>query len=242
MWLSVEGYRIVWRKEVCGIPVPARFQATVRIMLPESKQMWDFTERRLFKTLAKAQESCERHHRLWLQACDATGVRSLLKIFGKLPFGIPLWVRKKLNRTVYEILSQPRSAKYLEEEEREEEENKCLSDHTKTLKTSVESISSGVPTLQTTQSNGLVCSATAEDGITIPTTRRTPSKATKCEDTSHVPPVKKVGAVPVKRSSKRTVKQSRRGKEEKTNTTNLSKSAKRPLKSSRKKKSPPSAC
>jgi len=26
-WFSQEGYRIVWRKEVCGVRVPARFQA-----------------------------------------------------------------------------------------------------------------------------------------------------------------------------------------------------------------------
>ena len=35
-WFSEEGYRITWRKEVHGIPVPARFQACVRILIPEA--------------------------------------------------------------------------------------------------------------------------------------------------------------------------------------------------------------
>ena len=69
-WFSEEGYRIVWRKEVHGVCVPARFQACVRTLIPysggELRQMWDFVnhKRRLIKTLAAAQEECEKHQRL----------------------------------------------------------------------------------------------------------------------------------------------------------------------------------
>jgi len=63
-WLSAEGYRIVWRKEVCGVRWPARFQATVRTIIPdyggiEGKlfEMWDFTDsaHRLFQARGKAE-------------------------------------------------------------------------------------------------------------------------------------------------------------------------------------------
>jgi hypothetical protein len=125
-WLSAEGYRIVWRKEVCGVRVPARFQATVRTIIPnysgvegEEFEMWDFTDaaHRLFKARGKAEESCERHHRLWSKACDATGIRQLTEIFGRLPKGYPAWVRKKLNRKMYELLTRPYLAKHQDENE-----------------------------------------------------------------------------------------------------------------------------
>ena len=66
-WFSEEGYRIVWRKEVHGVRVPARFQACVRILIPysdgELRQMWDFVNRhrRLIKTLKAARKSARRH-------------------------------------------------------------------------------------------------------------------------------------------------------------------------------------
>ena len=74
-WFSKEGYRIVWRKEVYGVRVPARFQACVRTVIPFSdgtlKQMWDFVnrDRRLIKTLRAAQDECEKHERLWTKLC-----------------------------------------------------------------------------------------------------------------------------------------------------------------------------
>lgn len=74
-WLSDEGYRIVWRKEVYGVRVPARFQATVRTILPNGR-MWDFVGRRLFKTMTAAQEACEKHRALWAKAAEAGGVRT----------------------------------------------------------------------------------------------------------------------------------------------------------------------
>lgn len=125
-WLSNDHYRIVWRREVCGVRVPARFQATVRTVIPnyggvegESFEMWDFTDpvHRLFKARGKAEESCERHRRLWSKACEATGIRQLTELFGKLPLGIPVWARKKLNPKVCAILTRPRTAKQCEEDE-----------------------------------------------------------------------------------------------------------------------------
>ena len=62
-WFSEEGYRIVWRKEVYGVRVPARFQACVRTLIPysggELRQMWDFVnhKRRLIKTLRPRRKS-----------------------------------------------------------------------------------------------------------------------------------------------------------------------------------------
>ena len=110
-WFSEEHYRITWRKEVCGVRIPARFQACVRVLVPYSdgplRPMWDFVNRnrRLIKTLKAAEEECERHKRLWERACQATGIRALKELFGgKLPLGLPLWARKKLDRRLYAIL------------------------------------------------------------------------------------------------------------------------------------------
>jgi len=103
-WLSVDKYRIVWRCEAFGIELPPGFQATVRVMLPDGREMWDFVGRRLFKTLKAAQEACEKHRRLWAKAAEATGIRKLEELFGKVPSGYPLWVRSKLNRNVYGLL------------------------------------------------------------------------------------------------------------------------------------------
>ena len=118
-WFSEEGYRIVWRKEVHGVCVPARFQACVRTLIPysggELRQMWDFVnhKRRLIKTLAAAQEECEKHQRLWAKAGEAGGVRALRELFGgKLPTGLPLWARKKMDRRLYAILTDNRPVKY----------------------------------------------------------------------------------------------------------------------------------
>ena len=64
-WFSEEGYRIVWRKQVYGVRVPARFQACIRTQVPysdgELRQMWDFvSNRRLIKTLKAAERRCSR--------------------------------------------------------------------------------------------------------------------------------------------------------------------------------------
>ena len=103
-WFSEDGYRIIWRCEAFGIALPPGFQATVRVMLPSGREMWDFVGRRLFKTLKAAQEACEKHQRLWAKAVEATGIRKLEELFGKVPSGYPLWIRPKLNRNVYGLL------------------------------------------------------------------------------------------------------------------------------------------
>lgn len=125
-WTSAGQYRVTSRREVCGVQVPARFQATVRTIIPnygghegEVFEMWDFADpkHRLFKVRSKAEEACERHRRLWTKACEATGIRGLIEIFGKLPTGIPVWAKKKLPRKVYEILTRPRTAQYREDDD-----------------------------------------------------------------------------------------------------------------------------
>ena len=103
-WLSEENYRIIWRCEAFGIAVPPDFQATVRVLLPDGREMWDFVGRRLFKTLKAAQEACEKHQRLWTRAAEATGIRKLEELFGKVPFGYPVWVKSRLNRNVFGLL------------------------------------------------------------------------------------------------------------------------------------------
>ena len=124
-WLSDEGYRIVWRKEVCGVRVPARFQACVCTLIPcgdNLRPMWDFVSRgrRLMKTLRAAEDECEKHKRLWTKACETTSVRALKELFGgKLPLGFPLWTKNKMDRRLYAILTDNRPTKYRNDEEDE---------------------------------------------------------------------------------------------------------------------------
>lgn len=102
-WLSEDGYRIIWRKEVHGVRVPARFQATVRTILPNG-EMWDFVGRRLFKTFSAAQEACLKHQQLWSKAVEVTSTRGLQELFGRVPLGFPAWAKSRLNRKVYGLL------------------------------------------------------------------------------------------------------------------------------------------
>jgi hypothetical protein len=110
-WTSEDQYRIVWRKEVAGVSVPPRYQATVRTVIPNYGntgrpfEMWEFTEsRRQFKTLKAAKDSCEAHRKLWDKACQATGERGLKELFGRIPFGFPVWAKAQLPRKVYDRL------------------------------------------------------------------------------------------------------------------------------------------
>jgi hypothetical protein len=95
-WFS-GSYRIVWRKSAFGIQLPPRFQATVRTQLPDGRQMWDFVGRHLFKTLQAAITACEAHEKLWKKAEEATGIRGLLDIFDRVPYGYPVWLKPKRN-------------------------------------------------------------------------------------------------------------------------------------------------
>jgi len=130
-WFSEEGYRIVWRKEVCGVRVAARFQACVRVLVPYSdgqlRPMWDFVNRsrRLVKTFKAAEEECKKHKRLWAKAIEAGGIRAVRGLFGgKLPLGLPQWTTKKLNRRLHAILtdSRPASRRNGEDESIEEDQ------------------------------------------------------------------------------------------------------------------------
>ncbi len=83
-----------------------RYQANVRTLLPDGCEMWDFvSSRHLFKTLKAAQDACEQHFKLWSKAAEASGIRKLEELFGKVPFGYPLWVRPKLGRNVFTLLN-----------------------------------------------------------------------------------------------------------------------------------------
>lgn len=98
-------YRIVWTREVYGVRVPPHFFATVRTVLPNGHEMWDFVGRRgPYKNLKKATEDCEANKRLWTKAMEASGIRDLREVFGKLPVGMPVWVKKKIRRDLYELL------------------------------------------------------------------------------------------------------------------------------------------
>ncbi len=108
LWLSESGYRIVWRREISGVEVPARFQATVRLLIGE-REMWDHvSRRRLFKTIKPAQEACEAHEKQWGKACAVTGLRQLIEIFGRIPLGLPKWCRSKMPRKFQTIILEPR--------------------------------------------------------------------------------------------------------------------------------------
>ena len=231
-WFSPEGYRIVWRCEVHGVQVPARYQACVRTIIPnysgiegQSFEMSDFTDpkHRLFKVLGKAQESCERHQRLWEKACEATGVRSLIDIFGgKLPSGIPLWVKKKMPRKLYEILSRPRSVKY------RDEEDECELDPNDPSKTSDCSVG---PTELAPFDPIPALPAKEEDSLSTPSTTTTKPSAQ---------PVEEPAKAPKKRATKRTTRQSPSTTKNRKPTTRSSKPAKKAAKNSPKKKSKPS--
>jgi hypothetical protein len=125
-WFSAEGYRIVWRNEVHKICVPARYQACVRTLIPDSngelRQMWDFVNhnRRVIKTLQAAQEECEKHNCLWTKACQAGGIRALRELFGgNVPMGLPVWARKTMDRRLYAILTDHGPITYRDDEEDE---------------------------------------------------------------------------------------------------------------------------
>ena len=248
-WFSEDGYRIVWRKEVYGVRVPARFQACVRVLVPysdgELRPMWDFVNRnrRLIKTLKAAEEECEKHKRLWTKACEAAGIRALRELFGgKLPLGLPLWARKKLDRRLYAILIDNRPTK-----DRDDEEDESC---TASLPRSSDSLGPGGPT-RTSGSFALPIEATSEtatpaspaegkDGSTTRRTRRARWKDTETSDASTAPRVAGVAKARKKPVAKRTRKASKRTAKRKPSTTDSSGSGAKRSKGSRRTKSPPS--
>ena len=244
-WFSEEGYRIVWRKEVHGVCVPARFQACVRTLIPysgnELRQMWDFVnhKRRLIKTLAAAQEECEKHHRLWTKVCEAGGIRALRELFGgKLPSGLPVWSRKKMDRQLYAILTDNRPLNCRDDEE---EDEPCTENQAsdapgpggpiKTLG------SSASPTEATSEIVIPASPAEVKAESTTRPTRHARSKDTATADASTVPPAEAAGRAQKKPAAKRTAKSSKRTARRKTGTTGSSASAAKRSRNSRKTKS-----
>ena len=245
MWLSEEGYRITWRKEVFGVRVPARFQACVRIVIPysggELRLMWDFVNhrRRLIKTLQAAKEECEKHQSLWTRACAAAGVRALKELFrDKLPTGLPVWAKKKVDRRLYAILTDNRPMKYRDDEE-DEPDTESLSPPSDAsgpggpIKTSDPS---ALPTEPARESD---TPALPVEGKEASTTRRTRLKDTETSDASDGTSAKGAGKGRKKPAAKRTKTASKRTAKRKTNATEPASAAKRP-KGSRKTKSKPS--
>lgn len=110
-WFSAEGYRIIWRKDVQGISVKSAFQVCVRTIVPGcfeggKTEMWDFVEhnKHLYKTMKASIDACEKHHKLWSQAAECTGIRAIQELFGRQPACLPKWVAGKLDRRILAIL------------------------------------------------------------------------------------------------------------------------------------------
>lgn len=131
IWLSREGYRIVWRREVFGVRVSAAFQACVRVLVPtgfnddgqlQTREMWDFVNRgrRLHRTMKAAVSECEKHFKLWSKATKCTGIRDLCEVLSRYPSDIPKWITGKLDRRVLATVmdTRPRKKHDLEEDEK----------------------------------------------------------------------------------------------------------------------------
>ena len=249
-WFSEEGYRIVWRKEVHGVRVPARFQACVRTLIPysggELRQMWDFVnhKRRLIKTLAAAQEECEKHQRLWMKACEAGGVRALRELFGgKLPTGLPLWARKKMDRRLYAILTDNRPMKYRDDEEDESctESLQPASDAPGPGGPIKTSDSSASPTEATSETATPASPAEGKGRIDDPADPPCPVEGSKQSDASLPAPPAEGGKGTKEACRQAYRKTSKRTAKRKTNTTDSSASRKARSNGSRKTKSLPCA-
>jgi hypothetical protein len=244
-WLSPDGYRIVWRKDVYGVRVPARLQATVRVLIPYSdgqlRQMWDFVShrRRLIKTLKAAIEECERHYRLWTDVTEVAGVRALKELFGgKLPLGLPLWARKKMDRRLYAILTDNRPGKYYIDDEEDESRTESLSPSSNAPDPG--GPFSCLPTEATTDGPAPASPAEGKDESTIWQTRRARSRATGTSDARAAPRAKEAGRAPEKPAAGRTKRVAKRAAKRKLNTTGSSASAKPRPRGSKKAKPLPS--
>jgi hypothetical protein len=248
-WFSEEGYRIVWRKEVHGVRVPARFQACVRNLIPysggELRQMWDFVchKRRLIKTLAATQDECEKHQRLWERACQAGGVRPLKELFGgKLPTGLPLWTRKKMDRRLYAILTDNRpSVEYRDDEEDESctESSQPASDASGPGGPINTLDASALPTEAVSETPISALPAAGKERSTTRRTRRARSKAASSDAPCPVLPAEGPAKTRKKPAAKRTGKTSKRTAKKGTSTTNLSPSGAKRSRGSRRMQSIP---
>lgn len=111
IWKSEERYRITWCDKYLGVAVPAHFQACVRVHLPEGRDIWDFAGKRgPYKTFKAADKACCQHQRLWTKILQATGIRRVRELCGKIPSAYPLWIRKEMSsklRILLESANRP---------------------------------------------------------------------------------------------------------------------------------------
>lgn len=248
-WFSDEGYRITWRKEVWGVRVPGRFQACVRVLVPYSdgqlRPMWDFAarNRRLIKTLKAAIEECERHKGLWERACEATSIRALKELFGgKLPLGLPLWARKKLDRRLYSILIDNRPMMKNRDDEEDELCTESLpqsSDAPSPGGPTKTSDSSASPTEVASETLTPASPATGKGRTMTRTTRRARSKAASTVESSAAPPVEAAAKGRNKPAAKRTARRSKPTAKRKPSMTGSPDSDAKPSRGSRKKNCAP---
>jgi len=246
-WFSEEGYRIVWRREVYGVRVPARFQACVRVLVPYSdgqlRPMWDFVNRnrRLIKTLKAAEEECEKHKRLWTKACEATGVRALKGLFGgKLPSGLPVWARKKLDRRLLAVLADNRPSKHRTDDEEDEsrpENSQPASDASGPADPTSTSDASALPTEVPSETRTTASPAEENEPSATRATRRARLKATNTDASSPAPPAESRAKGQKKPAARRTGESSKRAGRRKTSSTNSPGSGAKRSRSSRKTKS-----
>jgi hypothetical protein len=241
-WYSKEGYRIIWRKEVHGVAVTPRYQACVRTVIPNysgeeghNYEMWEFVDysRRLHKTMKAAQEACKRHHRLWSKACEATGLRALIGIFGRLPLGIPVWARKKMSHKALAVLTAPRSRKIAAKEEDEPCPTSSSSagdvpspsDPTSCSPTSESDNSSTAANRGARKTRKSGRASPASDGKKSATRkpRRARSKATQTDEPLFAETAKRPAKAPAKRARKRTGKRSAGGGKKRKSTAASSK-------------------
>lgn len=224
-WLSDEKYRIVWRCEAWGIALPPAFQATVRILLPNGSEMWDFvSSRRLFKTFKAAQEACEKHQRLWQQAAEASGIRKLEELFGKVPSGYPVWVKSKLNRNVYGLLMDTTTRKRKDIEICDLDQD-ALTRISASFAGTKEAVKENLTPASPVEEED--SSLKEEEPPTLPTVQEPPA-----------PIVEAPAKAPRKRVVKPTVKSSSNTGKKRKSTTDSSSSAKKPSPRSRKTRKP----
>ena len=82
LWLSEnKQYRITWRSEVYGIALPPRFFACIRCIrrLDMLEDWWEFAgARRPYKTMKRAVEACERHEKAWAEVIALNAERHFI--------------------------------------------------------------------------------------------------------------------------------------------------------------------
>ena len=216
-------YRIVWTNEVRGVRVPAHYFALIQTILPDERRMWDFVGRRgSYKTGKKAMKACDEHQRMWTRALEATGVRKFRDSFPRLPFGIPVWVKPKINRTFYAILMDTTAGK------RDYEDDECdPSDLTKICETS--------PSVTRTATAPIGPVSLVEAGAHDTSTPSIKTGASECLS-PNAKTAKAAEKAPKRPSRKPTEKQSKSGGSKRKSTTCSSKPAKRHSRSSPRRK------